>query len=80
MTPDTSPAAVARAALEAAIAKCEAARDYRNKQRAELTPHDSAQAQRWIAGAMQAQLIADQIRAIANDPAALAEIVGRVKG
>ena len=72
--------AIARAALEAAISKCEAARGHRNKQRAELTPHDPAQVQRWIAGAIQANTLADQIRAIIDDPAALAEIVGRVKG
>lgn len=57
------------AALEEAATVCEAARDKRNKQRKEKCQGDRDQQQRWMAGAMQASYLSEEIRALKSEPA-----------
>ena len=66
--------AAVRAGLERAAMKCDAARDFRNEQRRKNSGEHRDWLQRWAAGAMQADLLAVTIRALAADPAAVARI------
>lgn len=69
-----APDALVRAALEWAATLCDAERDRRNRQRRDWTG-SGTQGQRWIAGAMQAAYLADEIRTAASDPATIAAII-----
>ena len=66
-------AAVIRA-LEAAAGNCDAAHAFRNEQRNKTPCIESYQRQRWMAGAMQAHILAYTIRALAADPEQVARI------
>jgi len=66
--------AAVRAGLERAAMKCDAARDFRNEQRRKNSGEHRDWLQRWAAGAMQADLLAVTIRALAADDAAVARI------
>jgi hypothetical protein len=76
--PAPSPEAVARAALEWAAGVCEAARSKRNKQRAEWSGGGD-QARRWMAGAIQAEQLAQDMRIAASDDDAIAAIIDKAR-